>query len=87
MKVILGKEYKDSISGFQGVATARSTYLYGCVRVLITSTRLKEDGDFLPDCWFDEPQLVGVRSLKRKKGSLEGPGGPSRAVAPSKDPV
>ncbi len=88
MKVTLGKQYKDSISGFQGVAVARTTYLYGCVRVLIAPTKLKEDGDFLPDCWFDEPQLLSVRSKSIKKPSSEdGPGGPSRSVAPKRDPV
>lgn len=87
MKVTLGKTYKDSISGFIGVATARSIYLYGCVRVLIAPIRLKDDGDFLPDCWFDEPQLVRVRSTQIKKKGKPPPGGPARAVAPSRDPV
>ena len=89
MKVTLGKEYRDSISGFQGVATARTTYLHGCVRVLITPTKLKSDGDFLPDCWFDEPQLTGIRSTKtiEKKKKTKVMGGPSRSVEPSKDTI
>lgn len=87
MKVTLGKQYKDSITGFWGVAVARTTYLYGCVRVLIAPTKLKDDGDFLPDCWFDEPQLVGVRSksAKKKTSSKDGPGGPMRSIAPNRD--
>lgn len=87
MKVTLGKTYKDSISGFEGIAIARATYLYGCVRVNISPTKLKPDGDFLPDCWFDEPQLVAVRSKKAIKKKKEGPGGPTRSVPPSRDPV
>ncbi len=87
MKATLGKEYKDSISGFRGVAVARTTYLYGCVRVMICPTKLKDDGDFLPDCWFDEPQLIGVRSKKVLKKTGEPPGGPARAIAPNRDPM
>jgi len=88
MKVILGKTYKDSISGFEGIATARTTYLYGCVRVLLVPISLKPDGDFLPDCWFDEPQVEAVRSKKKiKKSTDEGPGGPSRSIPPSRDPI
>ena len=87
MKVTLGKTYKDSISGFEGIAIARSTYLYGCVRVNISPTKLKSDGDFLPDCWFDEPQLVPVRAKKVVKRKRAANGGPTRSVAPSRDPV
>lgn len=87
MKVKLGKTYRDSISGFEGIAMARTTYLYGCERAMIVPTKLKSDGDFLPDCWFDEAQLVGVKAKKepaKRKGN--GPAGPARQIAPSKDP-
>lgn len=89
MEVTLGKKYKDSISGFSGVAVARTTYLFNCVRVMLSPTKLKKDGDFLPDTWFDEPVLVAVKSkkvikVKKSAGSI---GGPSRAVAPSRDPA
>ena len=89
MKVKLGKTYKDSISGYEGIATARAVYLYGCERVLIAPTSLKKDGDFLPDCWFDEPQLVGVQAKKKpaKKSKNNGPAGPARSVPPSRDPI
>ena len=86
MKVTLGKEYKDSITGFSGIAVARSTYLYGCVRVLINPTKLRPEGDFLPDTWFDEPQLVAIRSKKVIKKKKAGPGGPARSFASKRDP-
>ena len=88
MKVKLGKQYKDSISGFQGIAVARAEYLYGCVRILLSPTKLKADGDFLPDTWFDEPQLesVGsVRAVKIKK-TPKSRGGPSRSTPSRRDP-
>ena len=87
MKVTLGKRYKDSISTFSGVAVARATYLYGCVRVLISPDRLTKDGEFFPDTWFDEPQLVSVRSakvIKTKKSAP--PGGPPRSTPANRDP-
>lgn len=89
MKVTLGKAYKDSISGFTGIAVARAVYLYGCERVLLTPYSLKPDGDFLPDCWFDEAQLVSVRTKTKvaKRGKGNGPAGPSRSTPPSRDPV
>lgn len=89
MKVTLGKQYKDSISGFSGVAVARTTYLFNCVRVMLSPTKLKDDGDFLPDTWFDEQILVAVRSKKvvKAKRKRTGTGGPARSVAPKRDPV
>lgn len=90
MRVKLGKQYKDSICGFQGVAVARTEYLHGCVRILIAPTALKPDGDFLPDCWFDEPQLESVRStlkIRKTKAAGRHPGGPSRSVPSNRDPV
>lgn len=88
MKCKLGKMYKDSISGFEGVAVAKSIYLYGCERVLIAPSKLKPDGDFLPDCWFDEAQLVSIRTKVKiaKRGSRNGPAGPNRSTPPSRDP-
>ena len=88
MKVKLGKTYKDSISGFEGIAIARAVYLYGCERVLLAPTSLKPDGDFLPDCWFDEAQLVSARSKMKaaKRGKRNGPAGPARSVPYKRDP-
>ncbi len=88
MEVTLGKTYKDSISGYEGVAVSRATYLYGCVRVLLSPTSLKKDGDFLPDAWFDEPQLISVRAKKsiNTKKTKKVTGGPSRSTPTSKDP-
>ena len=90
MQVKLGKKYRDSISGFSGIAVARTIYLYNCVRVMLSPTKLKKDGDFLPDTWFDELALIAVlrkkvkNVVKRKRG---GTGGPNRSVPPSRDPI
>ena len=38
----LGSKVRDSITGLEGIATARTEYLYGCVRITITPTELKD---------------------------------------------
>ena len=57
MSVELGKRYSDSISGFTGIATARTVYLYGCVRVLLTPDTLGKDGVPLESQGFDEQRV------------------------------
>ncbi|KKL25932.1 hypothetical protein LCGC14_2400350 [marine sediment metagenome] len=84
MKVVLGKMYKDRISGFTGVAIARTEYLFGCVRVMVEPTKLKKDGDFLPDGWFDEERLVAIKGKTIKHKPTVDPAGPGK-VAPSRD--
>jgi len=57
MVIKLGATVRDSISGFTGIATARTEYLFGCVRVLVEPTELK-DGVPLDSQWFDEQRLT-----------------------------
>lgn len=72
----LGKKYRDEITGFEGTATARTDYLYGCVRVSLEGKG--NDGE--PQEWvFDEQRLVAL------DGSLPEPtatsGGARRKMA------
>ncbi len=60
MEIELGKEYRDTISGVKGIATARYEYLYGCVRIHLewgAETELKSE-------IFDEQRLVAVETDK-----------------------
>ena len=75
--VVLGQQASDSISGFTGIAIARTEYLHGCIRVQLQSKAMK-DGIPMEGLWFDEAQLSGVTS--------PGTGGPSRSVPPNRDP-
>lgn len=52
----LGDKVRDNITGFEGVAVAKSTYLNGCVSVGVKSTKLHE-GKPLNTEWIDEQQL------------------------------
>lgn len=52
----LGSTVKDTITGFSGIAVGRSTWLYGCVRIIVQTQELK-DGKPIEPQWFDESQL------------------------------
>jgi hypothetical protein len=76
-RVKLGKTYKDSITGFEGVAVSRTEYLYSCVRVAIQPVTLHEGKPV--DCYiFDEHQLVEVpvKVVPKAKAASAKPGGP-----------
>ncbi|MDI6789931.1 MAG: hypothetical protein QME44_04480 [Thermodesulfobacteriota bacterium] len=57
MIISLGERVKDKISGFEGIACARSEYLNGCKRILIEPTKLKDDGTLIDGQWFDSQQI------------------------------
>lgn len=65
MKVALGHSYEDTITGFVGVATARTEYLYGCVRVGLEGSVDDKPDEF----WFDEQRLIAMP----KRGELASP--------------
>ena len=53
----LGDLVTDSITGFSGIATAKTLYLYGCARVRVQPSDLI-DGKIQDSFTFDELQLV-----------------------------
>lgn len=55
----LGSLVRDSVTGFSGMATARTVYLYGCVRITVPPTAL-HDGSPVADEWFDEQRIEVV---------------------------
>jgi hypothetical protein len=59
MKIELGKRYKDSISGFVGIAVARTEWLHGCERITLQPTTDK-DGKMMDTASFDAPQLIDI---------------------------
>ena len=62
--ITLGNVYKDSITGFKGVATAKTEYLNGCVSVLLVPQTLDKSGDLLESHWFDIQRLIDDSSLE-----------------------
>ena len=80
MKIFsLGDTVKDEITGFTGVVICKSTWLNGCVRLMVQRTKLDKDGKPVPAESFDVEQLVLVKAAK----------GPAHAPAggPMPDPV
>jgi len=73
--VKLGQKVRDKITGLEGIATARTEFLYGCVRVLIDPEGL-HDGKPIESQWLDEQRLEEKPTAK-----IGGPG----SAPPSRD--
>lgn len=56
MKIELGVEAKDKVTGFSGIVTARATYLTGCDQYVLSPV-VGEDGKVPEAHWFDENRL------------------------------
>ena len=56
----VGDRAKDSISGFEGLATGRTEYIGGKIQFEITPTNLTETGLPYEGIWFDEERLEKV---------------------------
>lgn len=52
----LGTKCRDTVSGFEGIAVARHTYLNGCARITVQPP-VDKDGKLPETQTFDEPQL------------------------------
>lgn len=78
VKVYLGDEVKDSISGFKGIVTGRAEYLTGCVQIQVVE-RNPQVGKQPVECWIDEQRLVvtnaGAYGLPEEE-IKEAPAGP-----------
>lgn len=57
--ITLGKEVKDRVSGFKGIATAKCEYLNGCVQILV-HPKVDEKGEMKKGSWIDESQLEEI---------------------------
>lgn len=68
----LGEIATDNLSGFTGVVTGRTEYLYGCIQVRLTPQGLNRDGQPADAQWFDELQVVRSES-KTIKGFSPAP--------------
>ncbi len=53
----LGSKVKDKVTGFSGILTSRTEYLYGANRLQIEA-KVSKDGSAIITQWFDEPRVV-----------------------------
>ena len=60
-KVELGDEVMDRISGFKGIAVARTVWLHGCERITV-QPKVDKDGKRQDMETFDEPQMEVVEA-------------------------
>ena len=56
MPVELGRKYRDTISGWEGVATGRYDYLNGCQRVSLSGAKDGKPEEYV----FDVQQLIDI---------------------------
>jgi len=52
----LGKSGRDKVTGFEGIITARCTFLYGCDRYCLTP-KVDKDGKTGDGEYFDEGRI------------------------------
>lgn len=50
-QIRLGASYRDTVTGFEGIATGRVEYLTGCEQVYLEGSR--EGGKDASTCWAD----------------------------------
>ena len=72
----LGARVKDTITGYAGIAVARSEWLTGCVRVGVDKDKMDKDGNIFETLWIDDARLVILKEptgkLLTKEKPLEG---------------
>ena len=71
-ETILGSRVKDSVTGFTGIAFARTIYQYGCVQIQILSESLDKDNEEIYR-WFDEPRIITIEEEKSDPPYVHGP--------------
>lgn len=83
MGIQLGTKVRDEVTGIEGMATARTTWVYGCERICVE--RLDKDGSPL-EHWFDEVRLHPVPTpepaIPQRASTGGGGNPPSRSSAP-----
>ena len=68
MKVRLGDKVRDTITGNEGIAVARTEWLHGCVRICIQPEGGK-DGVPFDSFVVDEPQVEVVKAERAPKAT------------------
>lgn len=82
----LGQTAMDTITGLEGVAIARTEWLYGCIRITIQPRELHDGKPVEPQC-FDEAQLrvVGEKAIPGDTSGAH-PAGPKPSPSRRADP-
>jgi len=66
MRILLGQQVRDIVTGFEGTATSRVEFLNGCVRYAVQPRGLDKDGKPFENQYVDQEQIEvlgdGVRA-------------------------
>lgn len=73
----LGQEGRDKITGFEGVITARLTFLFGCDQYCLTPKA--SNGELKDGIYFDEGRIeITGKGVKAEDVQVEKKGGTQR---------
>lgn len=61
MKVTLGQDVQDTLTGFSGIVTGRVEYITGCEQALVQPP-VDKDAKFVDAKWFDEDRLKIIKA-------------------------
>jgi hypothetical protein len=77
--VKLGDRAKDVITGFVGIVTGETNWLYGCRRLGLQAEKPGKDGKRVETEWFDEGQVRLVKAaVIAPQIPVPATGGPAR---------
>ncbi len=81
--IVLGSRVRDIFTGFAGIATARTEWLYGCARISVEPQELRA-GKTIEAQWFDEQrvEIVAEEVPRVSEDSSATSGGPQSDPAP-----
>lgn len=78
-KIVLGDEVVDTVTGFKGIAVARTKWLAGCDRINVQPKGVDKDGKIFETQSFDEPLLKVLKKSKVKQARHD-TGGPRMTI-------
>lgn len=81
----LGSKVKDKVTGFEGIATARTEWLTGCVRISVQPI-VRKGGSLKAEEWFDESRLKVLTRPTAELRAVRALGGPQRDPALPRGP-
>jgi len=85
VKIKLGNEFEDSVTGFKGIAVSRTEYLTGCDRIEI-QPRVDEKGEITDSVSFDVGTLKKIGEGIILTFEKEPPGGPRKINSKKSSP-
>lgn len=76
-RLILGRQAKDKITGFEGILIGRAEYLTGCTQYGLAPPAV--NGEIKPAQWFDEGRIeITGDGVAAEAVAGEADGGPNR---------